>query len=338
MNEDEVVDFLKEKPDYEEDLGKIFAYEVKTSPKDDAYTNSDSYDVDTHWEYEDVGVHPSKLHQLVVAGIVNKFVDTNSCSKYHLVSREAVGRALKRVEEFKGKEVVKHEFPDTEEDLPDWLFDNVIGFDDVKWLLKRGMTTDSITNFLLLGPPGSAKTVFLLSIRKLQKAEYLFGPDISSAGFNEMMFTAKPKYVLIDEIDDMDNGAQEVLSSYTENGIVKETKYGKDREMQINAKTFAAGNKESNILNHIKDRFTPLRFERYTEEEFVEVCEEVLPSEEGCESEEAKTIAEYLYDMKNSTDVRQAIQVARLSRGDPKKVIDTLDKYSNDSSLISNRF
>lgn len=327
---DDVLSFLEKRPEYKDEVKHMVKYEEENAPGNSPYTKREG--VDIVWGYDDVGVHPSTMNVFTGSCVVNKIVDTNSTTRYALSNRDAVKEAIEKVEELTADAEVIHSFPDQDEISED-IFSDVVGFEDVKWLLKRGMSTDSITNFLLKGPPGSAKTVFLLCIRRLDNAVYLFGPDITGAGFNEMMFNKKPMYICIDEIDDMDKSEQESLSSYTETGIVKETKYGKTRELRINSKTFAACNTTTSIKSNIKDRFTILEFEEYTKEEFMNVCENILPRE-GVSEDDAVTIAKQLYRKKNTTDVRQAIQVARLSRDDPEKIIDVLDNYSPDAGVF----
>jgi hypothetical protein len=43
-------------------------------------------------------------------------------------------------------------------------FGSIEGYDDIKYLLKRALSTDENYNLLFCGPPASAKTLFLLGI------------------------------------------------------------------------------------------------------------------------------------------------------------------------------
>lgn len=318
---------LSDSPDYVGHLEDIIEYEEEHAEPDHPYIEDTEHDC--CWEATDVGVHPSTLYQMEIKGMIEKVFDTNSTTAYALVDKENAKGVIEDINERETEGIVnkEHEFPDDEEEL-DGVFDDVMGYEDVKWLIKRGMTTDDITNFLLVGPPGSAKSVFLMCIKELEGGHYLFGPDISSSGFNEFMFENVPRYICIDEMDDMDSQEQKSLSSYTETGIVSETKYKKDREMKTNAKTFAAANRKREILDHIRDRFVTLEFDPYTRQEYIDVCEHVLPRKEDKGKEESRKIAEALWERYDEGDVRRAIAVARLSRGDPEKVIGVLDDYS----------
>lgn len=332
-----IEEFILENGDYKEILSKMVMYEEENQIEN---RTAERKEVDSYWDYSDVSEHPSRINKLVTEGIVRKIMDTNSTTLYSLRNRQACKDALESVSEKvneDGVEEVEHDFPDPE-DLPEQLFDEVIGYDDVKWLLERGLTTDSITNFLMVGPPGSAKTVFLLSIRDHIGDAAFITAQSTGPGFTDKLFEDKPKFMLIDELDDMDGTHQEALSSYTETGIVSETKHEKDRELKINTKTLASANVLSDIENHIKDRFTVLKFDAYTRDEFIEVCENVLPMKEDCDEEEANEIAKAVWEMDEQGNVRKAIQIARLSRGDPHKVVSVLKKYSEAENDLASMF
>jgi len=320
-------DVLEENPDYIEVLQDIVDYLDENKDPDGAFVQDTEYKAS--FTHKDVPHTPQTLYQLESNGIIERVFDSNSSTVYALKNRGEVRKQIKMLEETydDGMLTHMHDFPD-EEKLPEGLFDDVVGYEDVKWLIRRGMTQDSITNFLLIGPPGSAKTVFLMCIANYEDAEFVPASDSSSAGFMETMFKEKPKYMLLDELDDMDEDDQSSLSSYTETGILKETKYKKKREMRTNTKTLATANDESEIQDYILDRFVTLHFDPYTKEEFMEVCEHILPRKEGKDEAEAKKIAEEVWRMEGEGNVRKAIAVARLSDGDPERVISVLDDYS----------
>lgn len=333
MIQSEVEKFISEKPKYMDIIKKIIKYEEENKKPDHSYINDEDYD--TCWEYDDVRVKPQVLHQLNMAGIVDKVFDTQSTTAYSLSDREKIIDIIDHhsVDE-DGNMTEFHNYPD-EDELPDNLFDDVVGYDDIKWLLRRGLTTQKITNFLLVGPTGSAKTVFLMCIEdKLSNAEFVSGKPTSGAGVLDVMFTRTPKYMLIDEMDDMEPDVQKVLSQYTETGIVDETKIGKDRKLETNTKTIASANSVEPIIEQVEDRFLDLHFDPYTRDEYVEICGHILPRREDTPQDEAEQIAKLLWESEGEGDVRKAIHVARVSRGDPKKVIEILDDYSPNETTL----
>ena len=328
-----VQEYLEQKPDYVDLVRNLVEYEEKNKCPDHAFIDDKEYDC--CWTSKDVHEHPSRLYQLEMNGVLDRVFDSNSTTAYSIKNRNEVKDLVMDIDETYDDDIdtVMHDFP-SEKELSDDVFDDVIGHDEAKWLLKRGLTSDSITNFLLVGPPGCAKSVFLMCIEELGGSEFIVGPDAKAAGFNDVMFENKPKYMLIDELDDMPLKDQKSLSSYTETGIVKETKYKKTREMRTNTKTFATANSTSDILQHIEDRFLVLNFSEYTKDEYIEVCRHIIPRKEDATEDEAEIIANAVWERRGSGDVRDAIAVSRLSRGDPEKVISALDAYS-ESSLKS---
>ena len=98
--------------------------------------------------------------------------------------------------------------------------------DSLEWPWIR----KSKLHILLEGPPASAKTMFLTSLmRRLKNSYFADGGSSSKAGMMDYLFTNKPRYLVVDEIDKMAHKDQVFLLNLMETGIVSETKYGKTR-------------------------------------------------------------------------------------------------------------
>jgi hypothetical protein len=326
----DILEFLKNNPDYIDTLKSIVEFEEESDKEGNPLIEDKPYD--SYWSCREAQVNGARVHKLTTEGIVESVYNSNNHSDYALSDREEVKQALDKIDSMmdSGVRVIEHEYPD-EDDLPDDLFSNIVGYEDIKFLFKRALTTDDITNLLLIGPPGSGKSMFLRAIRDyndISNTEYIDGGKTTSAGFTDKMFNCEPMVMLIDEIDDMDDDDQSALQSYSETGIVEETKYNKDRQMEINTSTFAAGNEDSNIRDTLDDeRLTKLELDRYTRDEFTEVCRRMLTSEHDITVEEAEKIADAVWNQVGYGNVRRAKQVARLSRGDPERVLSVLDNY-----------
>jgi len=336
INTGTLEEYLLDKPDYIDILRRVVEWEEDNLDPEHPLIQGKPYDV--CWTYDDISAHPSKLYQLEVNGFLERVFDSQSTTAYALKDRDKTKQILNKIENTTGSDgerIVMHEFP-TEEELEKMgVFDDVVGYDDVKFLMRRAMSSEKITNIVMFGPPGSAKTVFLMCINKLEDACYISGKPTSGPGFFDKMFDEEPRYMAIDELDNMKTEDQKALSDYTDNGILVETKgNNKRRQMQTNTKTFAAANRSGDILDEIENRFVDLHFEPYTYEEFIEVCEHILPKNEGKSKEEARQIAEAVWDFDGFGNVRKAIQASRLSKGDPEKVIGVLDSYSPSGGLL----
>ena len=336
MNEE----YIYENPEYIDILKKIIQHEENLDPEEfedryslENFNDENDTEHDVIWRNTDISAHSSKLYQLEVNGFLDRVVDTSSTTMYSMSDhRDEVEELVDGIDKEFGTDgiVEMHEFPDEEELEEMGVFDRVVGYEDVKFLLRRAMSRDGIVNVVLFGGPGSAKTVFLRCINELNDSIYISGSPTSGAGFFDVMFEEKPRYVSIDELDNMEKDDQKALADYTSEGILVETKGNdKRRKMKTNTHTFAAANRPDDLLPEIEDRFIDLHFEPYSKDEFFEVCENVLDIEEGKSEEESRKIANAVWDMEGMGDVRKAIQVARLSDGDPEKIIEVVDEYSS---------
>lgn len=336
MNRKADVDWIRDNPDYIDIMLQLIEYESNLEPSEndrvlDRYNEKHGTDFEVKWRNTDTPFNPSKLYQLETRGFLTRVFDSNSSTMYSIPNREEVAQKIKEVDnQFnQGMRTVIHDFPSEEEIKKKGIFDDVVGYEEVKFIMRRAMSSDDIVNILLIGPPGSAKTVFLMCINKLDDSVYVSGKPTTGPGFMDKMFNETPRYMAIDEIDQMDIADQEILSEYTETGMLVETKgNNKQRSMRTNTKTFAAANNERDILDNINNRFVDLHFEPYSYEEFVKVCEHILPRNEGQTRAEARKIAKAVWDFDGFGNVRKAIQASRLSKGDPEKVVGVLGDYS----------
>src|SRR5207247_3309937 len=83
-------------------------------------------------------------------------------------------------------------------------FEDIVGFENIKRLFRMALESESRTHILLVGPPASAKTMFLTSLLHfLKKAYFVDGGNSTKAGMIEYLFENRPDYLLIDEIDRM---------------------------------------------------------------------------------------------------------------------------------------
>jgi holliday junction DNA helicase RuvB len=166
----------------------------------------------------------------------------------------------------------------------DRLFKDIIGYDHIKRLFRMALDANSATHILLVGPPASAKTMFLTSLmHELENSYFADGANSTKAGMVDYMFTNSSTYLLVDEIDKMSPRDQPFLLNLMETGIVSETKYGKTRTMHIQTSVFATSNDARKLSAPLQSRFFIVKLEAYTYEQFCEITKQVLSrqKEEG---------------------------------------------------------
>jgi Holliday junction resolvasome RuvABC ATP-dependent DNA helicase subunit len=87
------------------------------------------------------------------------------------------------------------------EETKDDFFEYIIGYNDIKKFLRMSINTEEPIHILLIGPPASAKTMFIKSMMmNLNNSYFTDGGNSTKAGMLEYIFDNKPKYLLIDEI------------------------------------------------------------------------------------------------------------------------------------------
>jgi Holliday junction DNA helicase RuvB len=265
-----------------------------------------------YWDLGEVGLDWHIVRRLVYEGLLEAVGGRRKL--YLLKDREVVKRALQEVRLVEAVERAEAVPVCRVEEVPEDLFSTIVGYDDVKRLFLMSLRSERPTHILMVGPPASAKTVFLLEIARLKNAFYLLGGSATKVGLIDQLFMLKPSYVLLDEIDKMGREDLVALLSLMETGIVKEVKHDRTREMVLPAKVYAACNVESFLPPELLSRFQfKLHFRPYTRDEFLEVSRKVLVMREGIPEDLANYIAEQVARL-GALDVRECIGIARLAK------------------------
>lgn len=261
------------------------------------------------FEWYDIGAYPQTLNMLVTKGILKITYKSNKSTYYSIVDRASLKTIL---EEFKkGASTVKEE----EIRIPDDLFSIIILHDDKKEVILKAIKSDKPVHFLLVGVPGSAKSLFLLELQRLPYSKYVLGSSLSKAGIYELMFDESPRFLIIDELDKVESQDNvTALLSLMETGMLVETKYKRRREGYFKTWVFAGANHMHRISPELRSRFMKLVFNEYTEDEFVEVATNVLIKRERVSEALAEHISYKLLKEVGTKDVRDAVRVARLSK------------------------
>jgi MoxR-like ATPase len=210
------------------------------------------------------------------------------------------------------------------------LFDDIVGFEDVKSLYEMAIKAERPVHLLLCGPPASAKSLFMRSLTKLERSYYAVGSSSTKSGIFDYLFEYRPRYFIIDELEKMNKKDQTSLLNLMESGILSELKHNQQRTTQLKTWVFASCNGTDKLLLPLLTRFTIFHFKPYTEKEFVEIVVNILDREEGVDRDIALLIADGVYNRLKSSNIRECIRIARLARNDSaqvNRIIDTFAKY-----------
>jgi Holliday junction DNA helicase RuvB len=306
-----ILSLVREKPS----LVKVLRYAVEweEDPK-----NKDMLG----WSSWDVHAPRSDVDKLIFEDLARVSYRSANFIHFQLMDREAVKAALREFE-------ILMEQPPVEEveEIPADLFDDVVGYDDLKAVFLKALDVGKV-HFMLVGPPSSAKTLFLLCLEKLPRARYVLGSRMTKAGLTDYLFTYQPRYLLLDEIDKMSGEHYGVLLSLCETGRVSEMIFGRTRDIALDTTVFACCNQLKRIPPEVVSRFEVLRFKEYSREEFVNIVENVLVRR-GTEKDLATYIADRVWHGLDAKDPREAMRIARLAktREEVDHLIEVIKRY-----------
>lgn len=316
---------VTEDPQKEGLLRYLIDYEEKHAPHDWSKDVS-GQSADVSWEWTDVAIPATRIRPFLNAGLVSIVFSTNSSTYYSLVGRATIREALGEREE--SPEIVAEHL-----EIPEDLFDCITGYEDVKEDMEFALREDRRAHYLLIGPPATAKSLFLMELGRIKGTYFVTGSRVTAAGLTDAFFTYQPKVLALDEIDKVPMEVTAVLLSVMETGDVLEAKYRRHRGLKLALSVFAAANSDRSIAPELKSRFGGgvLYFKPYSKGEFLSVCEAYLSRHEGIPTEIASLIGEDTW-CKLDRDVRTARGVARRLRehtpAEILRVVQFLRKYS----------
>src|SRR5688500_7664865 len=174
-------------------------------------------------------------------------------------------------------------------------FQEIVGHDDIKQIFQKATLSKKPVHLLLIGSPGSAKTMFLTQIMRREKPSYfIVGSNTTKSGLMNQLFERRPKFLLIDELEKMSVIDQTALLHLMETGIISETKINKTRQTELKSWVFATANSCQKIIDPLLSRFVVLKIPEYTFDEFSEIAVTRL-RKENIEDSIAQFIAEKVW-------------------------------------------
>jgi Holliday junction resolvasome RuvABC ATP-dependent DNA helicase subunit len=158
-------------------------------------------------------------------------------------------------------------------------FSNIEGLDDIKEMMLRALESPERAHTLLIGPPASAKSLFMLEIEKGMRSEvyYTEGAATTKAGLQKFIAENPHKeIIIIDEIDKMPIQHQEGLLTMMERGEFTTAKVRNTQTVRANVSIFAASNSTERLSKPLLSRFTVFEIPEYTYEEFETIAIRII--------------------------------------------------------------
>ncbi|MGA8107528.1 MAG: AAA family ATPase [Nitrososphaeraceae archaeon] len=224
-------------------------------------------------------------------------------------------------------------FEDRDTQPKDRFFSDIHLYDDLKQLLGRMLVSKESVHCVLVGPPASGKTLFLLAIQKNMKdAFFIDATNASGPGIVDKLFAyPRTKIILIDEIEKMTKRDQNMLLNLLETGMLVSTKVRKTQELEFRGiKLFATSNDIERLSKPLRSRLMEFHLPEYDFDGFREIVVKLAAKGYRINREIAARIAFVVWYEMGTKDVRDALQLAKLvtSIEDVEKIAGTIMKYN----------
>jgi MoxR-like ATPase len=190
------------------------------------------------------------------------------------------------------------------------LFSDISGYNEIEAILLKVLQCEEPMHVLLVGPAGIGKTRFLKAIEKMYSdlSYFAIASASTGAGLINHLFENPPRFLLIDEIEDMKQSDQATLLTLLQDGCLVETKVSKTRRLDFTCSVIATCNSVKKLRGPLLSRFAVIELKGYqTMEEFKKVTLDVLK-----DNELAGYIAERVYESSTNPNVRDCVRLSKL--------------------------
>lgn len=194
------------------------------------------------------------------------------------------------------------------------VFADVYGHQGAKLILRNALRNGK-SHILMVGPPGSGKSAFLMSLeRNLPGVEYWDSKALNASKLQEIL-ASNPPILLLDEFDRLSMECYDVLSIPMEHGRIQKGTSREEYDKRIDTQILASANPTDRIPGNIRSRVKEIHFEQYSKSEYMEVCQRMLV--DTCDWVEtptqAREVANIAYQVTESTDPRHPRDIANLA-------------------------
>jgi len=331
----EIIELLKDKPYYIDALNKILEHQErelrcsKCGSRDFTRVSKYTYKCNrcgaeviyTGFTPIEVGVEPHIIRKMVYDGLVKVLDKTSRKTTYILEDEELIRMALATYEEQPKMSKEPEDEKASYQEIPEDIFNNIVGYDDVKTLLIRALRSPEPVAVLLVGPPASAKSMFLQEISRIEGSYMVVAGTTTKAGIRDVILEVNPRILLIDELDKINDSKDlSVLLSVIDPGHIIVTMRRRRIKRKVRIWIIASANRTDNIPQELLSRFIVLRFKEYEKDELREIIIKTITKRYGKDEELAEYIADKTIFELDIKDPRIAINIAKIVNN--KKEVD----------------
>lgn len=262
----------------------------------------------THFgvERRELGVAQRLLDELVYEEVLELVYATRSHAPYRLVDREETKRAL-------AAGSAQSRRAEDEGEIPANLFEAIAGHDRIKTFFKLSLAAPRPVHGLLVGPPATAKSLFMEVLTRLPRQRYVDGGIATKAGIVEYLLAEEPRFLLIDQIDHLRPEDQQALHGVMATGRVSRLKHGMKEDERRLVWVYATANSARRLSETLLDRFQVLGVPPYTPAEFRAAVRTALVKWERTDPEIADYIGGVMAEREHPS-IREAVRVALVAR------------------------
>ena len=191
------------------------------------------------------------------------------------------------------------------------VFSNIEGLDDIKEMMLRALESTERAHTLLIGPPASAKSLFMLEIEKIMRSKVYFAEGASTTKAGIQKFIAENQHkeiIIIDEIDKMPMKDQEGLLTMMERGNFTNTKVRNTKTVKANIVIFATSNSIERLSKPLLSRFTLFEIPEYSYPEFEAISVRIVKK---LPQNTVIQIVSSVWKL-GSRDIRDVLKIAKL--------------------------
>ncbi len=274
----------------------------------------------TWWEMYDVPVEWKYVRRLYMAKILKKFGKKYYC----LVNREQTRIDMATFNGLRTNEQTRAAIVTEGKLFPDDLFDIIEGYDELKVFFKIALQADEPVHALMVGAPGTAKSLFMMELERLG-GRFITAGTATRVGIRDILYDDLPSILIIDEIEKIDSSKDlSSLLTWMQDGRIIVTKHGLKDEKEGKGWVFAACNRLRGLPPELLDRFQVFYIKQYTRDEFLLVVRNYLIKRMDVPEDLAAYIAQKTQEF--TVSVRQAIRIAQLAKT-PTEVDDLLSVF-----------